>query len=109
MNHLALRSGERMTLVLMACAFLCMVLSIVVGSLGALYYLPELSEWMLSLKLSLVQIRPLHTTFASAWIFLARLPASRSSCSSPEGPRRPKRPASNFRWSAGAWRVPERS
>ena len=65
-----LKDGERITLVLMACALVCMLLSVLVGGLGALYYLPPLAELAQGAGLSLVQLRPLHTTFASSWIFL---------------------------------------
>ena len=70
MNDSSLRDGERITLVIMACALACLVLSIVVGALGALYYLPPLAQAAQGFGLSLVELRPLHTTFASSWIFL---------------------------------------
>jgi nitric oxide reductase subunit B len=62
--------GERITLVMIACALACLVLSVLVGALGALYYLPELAGVMRGMGISLVQVRPLHTTFASAWIYM---------------------------------------
>jgi len=64
------RHGERALLVLMASALVCMLLSIVFGAFGALYYIPDLATAMAERGVSLVQLRPLHTTFASAWIFL---------------------------------------
>jgi len=63
--------GERMLMVLMASAFACVVLSLFFGALGALYYIPGVSASLVTHGISLVQLRPLHTTFASAWIFLA--------------------------------------
>ena len=63
-------SGERMVLVTMAAALTCMVISICVGALGALSYVPRLGHEMAGLGVSLVTLRPLHTTFASAWIYL---------------------------------------
>lgn len=70
MNGNALKDGERITMVVMACALACLLLSIFVGALGALYYVPALGQAAQGLGISLVEIRPLHTTFASAWIFL---------------------------------------
>ncbi len=70
MNDPVFKSGERMVLVAMACAFACMLLSVLMGALGALYYVPAFSRPMANAGISLVQIRPLHTTFASAWIYL---------------------------------------
>jgi len=66
----ALRSSEKIVLLLMTCAFACVLLSVLSGALGALYYIPQLSARMLAVGVSLVQLRPMHTTFASAWIFL---------------------------------------
>ena len=49
----------------------CVVLSLLFGALGALTYVPALAGALGRAHLSLVQLRPLHTTFASAWLFLA--------------------------------------
>ena len=65
-----IKDGERITMTVMACALACLLLSILVGALGALYYLPPLAPFARDLGVSLVELRPLHTTFASAWIFL---------------------------------------
>lgn len=70
MKYDSLEDGERITLVVMACALTCLLLSIFVGALGALYYLPPLAPVAQALGISLVELRPLHTTFASSWIFL---------------------------------------
>ena len=59
-----------MTLVLMACALGCVLVSLVMGALAALYYIPAFGAWIAKSGISLVQLRPLHTTFASAWIYL---------------------------------------
>lgn len=40
------------------------------GMLGALYSVPALAPTFQSLGMDLRQLRPVHTTFASAWIFL---------------------------------------
>jgi len=70
MDRSVFDSGERMVLVTMGCALLCMAISIVVGALGALSYIPEIGTVMSAWGLSLVQIRPMHTTFASAWLYV---------------------------------------
>jgi nitric oxide reductase subunit B len=62
--------GDRALIVMLASALGCVLLSILAGALAALYYVPALSAWMLKGGVSLVQLRPLHTTYASAWIFL---------------------------------------
>ena len=66
----AFRRSEKVLLVMMACALSCIVLSLLFGALGALYYVPAISARMVRAGVSLVQLRPLHTTFASAWLFL---------------------------------------
>ncbi len=62
--------GERAVLLLMGCALLCALLSVVFGAVGALTYIQPVAMRMQSVGLSLAQLRPLHTTFASSWIFL---------------------------------------
>ncbi|MHC4848028.1 MAG: cbb3-type cytochrome c oxidase subunit I [Planctomycetota bacterium] len=59
-----------MTLVLMACALGCVFISLLMGAVAALYYIPAFGAWLAKAGISLVQLRPLHTTFASAWIYL---------------------------------------
>ncbi len=44
--------------------------TVVGGLLAALYSVPSLAPAFQSLGLDLRQLRPIHTTFASAWIFL---------------------------------------
>ena len=70
MNKSLFKSSERMLIVLMASAAACLVISLLVGALAALYYAPEFSGRFQDLGISLVQLRPLHTTFAASWIFL---------------------------------------
>ncbi len=65
-----LDDGERIVFTLMRSALGCVVLSLSLGAFAALYYLPAIGETMAAAGVSLVQLRPLHTTFASAWIFL---------------------------------------
>jgi nitric oxide reductase subunit B len=62
--------SEKILLVMMASALSCVVLSLLFGALGALYYVPGISAKMVRGGVSLVQLRPLHTSFASAWLFL---------------------------------------
>ncbi|MAF66980.1 MAG: hypothetical protein CMJ84_15155 [Planctomycetes bacterium] len=66
----ALSGSQRITLTVMSCAFACLLLSILAGGLAALYYLPPLASLAQGFGISLVELRPLHTTFASSWIFL---------------------------------------
>jgi nitric oxide reductase subunit B len=40
------------------------------GILGALYSVPSLAPWFQNIGLDLRQLRPMHTAFASAWVFL---------------------------------------
>ena len=65
-----LKRSEKMVLVMIASALACVLLSLISGALGALYYIPGVSARMVQHGVSLVQLRPLHTSFASAWLFL---------------------------------------
>ena len=67
--------AERMQMTLMASALVCLALSLLFGFLAALYYIPEISARAVKAGISLVQLRPLHTTFASAWLFLGAVTA----------------------------------
>jgi nitric oxide reductase subunit B len=49
---------------------IAIAITLVGGLLGALYSVPSLAPTFQSLGLDLRQLRPVHTTFASAWIFL---------------------------------------
>ncbi len=69
-SYASLNRPERMQHALMASALICMVLSLLFGFLAALYYFPALSAHAVKHGISLVQLRPLHTSFASAWLFL---------------------------------------
>lgn len=71
-----LQRSERVLLVMMGSALACVVLSLLFGALGALYYVPGVSAWMVKHGVSLVQLRPLHTTFASSWLFLGAAAAA---------------------------------
>ena len=45
-------------------------ITLVAGLLGALYYIPWISPWMQKMHLNFTALRPIHTTFAVAFIFL---------------------------------------
>lgn len=49
---------------------IAIAVTLVGGILGALYSVPSLAPAFQSIGLDLRQLRPIHTTFASAWIFL---------------------------------------
>jgi nitric oxide reductase subunit B len=54
-------------------ALWCVLLAVPAGIIGSLHYLPAASEQLNAGGLSLTQLRPLHTSFASLWIFGASL------------------------------------
>jgi len=70
MNRSVFDRADRMVLVTMACALTCVALSVVMGAAAALFYVPVIGHEMANAGLTLVQLRPLHTTFASAWLYL---------------------------------------
>ncbi len=45
-------------------------ITLVGGILSALYSMPTLAPWFQEIGLDLRQLRPIHTTFAAAWVFL---------------------------------------
>lgn len=49
---------------------IAIAVTLVAGLLGALYTIPSLAPSFQSVGIDLRQLRPIHTTFASAWIFL---------------------------------------
>ncbi len=51
-------------------ALVAMSVTLVMGFLGALYSIPIVAPWMQSVGLDLRQLRPIHTAFAGAWIYL---------------------------------------
>ena len=58
------------TLTFVRGGLIAIAVTLVGGLLGALYSVPSLAPTFQSLGLDLRQLRPIHTTFASAWIFL---------------------------------------
>lgn len=66
----ALARSEKALMVMMASALACVVLSLLAGGIGALYYVPGVAAKLRAVGVDMTQPRPLHTTFAAAWIFL---------------------------------------
>ncbi len=60
-------TGRRALAALLLCALCCSTLAILFGTVAAHSYRPEHRS---SIGLTLQHLRPLHTTFAAAWIFL---------------------------------------
>jgi nitric oxide reductase subunit B len=58
------------TLTFLRGGLIAIAVTLVFGILGALYSVPALAPWFQSVGLDLRQMRPLHATFAGAWIFL---------------------------------------
>ena len=52
-------TSERITLVMIACAVGCILLSLLMGAIAAMYYIPEVGTLMKRSGISLVQLRPL--------------------------------------------------
>jgi len=52
-------------------ALVAVLVMLLGGVLGALYSIPALAPFFQSVGLDMRQLRPVHTTFAAAWIFLA--------------------------------------
>jgi len=63
------RSGDSIVRLQMRLALCAVVLTVLGGAIGVLHYIPELSPRLNAAGLSLAKLRPLHTTFASVWIF----------------------------------------
>lgn len=58
------------TLLFIRGGLIAIAIALAGGMLGALYSVPSLAPTFQSLGMDLRQLRPIHTTFASAWIFL---------------------------------------
>jgi nitric oxide reductase subunit B len=54
-------------------AVTCILLAVAGGFLAALHYVPGISTWLNARGAALTQLRPIHTAFASLWIFGAAL------------------------------------
>ena len=78
MNHqtlwLTFEEGDRVrqfaTVMFIRGALISIAITVCGGVLGALYSVPSLAPWFQSMGVDLRQLRPIHTAFASAWIFL---------------------------------------
>ncbi len=58
------------TLTFLRGGLIALGVTLAAGILAALYSVPAITPFMQSLGLDLRQLRPIHTTFATAWIFL---------------------------------------
>jgi nitric oxide reductase subunit B len=65
-----LEVGEKMVFVLILCALTCIGLTLLCGALSALFYFKSSAAALQAVGIEFQNLRPLHTTFASAWIFL---------------------------------------
>ncbi len=54
-----------------SCALLSLVISIVAGMLGALYYVPSFFPFLKERGIQFQTLRPLHTLFAAGWIYVS--------------------------------------
>ncbi|MGE0142249.1 MAG: cbb3-type cytochrome c oxidase subunit I [Planctomycetota bacterium] len=54
-------------------ALSCIVIAVLGGAVAALHYLPGASAWLNERGVQLTQLRPVHTSFASLWIFGASI------------------------------------
>ncbi|MEO6594971.1 MAG: cbb3-type cytochrome c oxidase subunit I [Planctomycetota bacterium] len=50
-------------------ALSCILIAVLGGAVGALHYVPAASAYLNGLGITLPQMRPIHTAFASLWIF----------------------------------------
>lgn len=50
-------------------ALACILVAVAGGALGALHYVPSISTALNNIGITLPQMRPIHTTFASLWIY----------------------------------------
>ncbi len=51
-------------------ALVSLAITLVAGVLGVLFYIPATATFLMQRGIDFAVLRPLHTTFASAWIFL---------------------------------------
>ncbi len=65
-----LDAGERIVFCLIASALACILLTLACGAFSILFYFPGAASALQSIGIEFQFLRPLHTTFASAWIFL---------------------------------------
>ena len=63
------QSVDRTVVIQLRMALWCIVIAVCGGATAALHYVPGLSTWLNEQGFSLTQLRPVHTSFASLWIF----------------------------------------
>lgn len=63
------KPADDLVLVQLRMALACVALAVIGGAAAVLHYLPELSPKLFAAGLGLEKLRPVHTTFASVWIF----------------------------------------
>ncbi len=64
-------SRRRATMVFVRGAVVSLSVALAAGLLGVLYYIPSVARFMQGVGINLTSLRPIHTTFAAAFIFLA--------------------------------------
>ena len=73
-KHLSFESGDHIrkfaVLTFMRGGLVSVGITLIAGLLAAFYSIPVLAPFFQSLGIDLRQLRPIHTTFASAWMFL---------------------------------------
>ncbi|MFY9346102.1 MAG: cbb3-type cytochrome c oxidase subunit I [Planctomycetota bacterium] len=66
---LAGQQVDRTVVIQLRMALTCIVVAVGGGALAALHYLPGVSQWLNTQSVTLTRMRPLHTTFATLWIY----------------------------------------
>ncbi len=61
--------ADRLVAVQLRMALACIVIAVLGGVVGALHYIPSLSPALHEAGFGLTKLRPLHTTFATLWIY----------------------------------------
>ena len=67
------QTGNNLIRIQLRMALACVAITVLGGALGALHYVPRLAPLMNGAALTMPKLRPLHTTFASLWIFGAAI------------------------------------
>lgn len=62
-------TAKRLIIVQLRIALACVFIALTGGVVSALHYVPAVSARLNALSLTLPRLRPIHTTFATAWIF----------------------------------------
>ena len=63
-------AASRATMALVCAALASLAVVLVAGALGVLFYVPATARMLARAGLEFTVLRPMHTTFAAAWIFL---------------------------------------